>query len=172
MAEDKPATSQEQKPASKISLKVILLIVGVLLLEGATISIFTVFGGEGQPADHTNPIEGTSETQPDVMAEVLLADSFTVDNYVGGRTRLVVTMEVSAKVKKDQQEKLQKLVDSHQTEIKDSIRTLISSSQPDEIRDPKLQVLKREIKNGVETIIGSGLIEEILMPHWQAISTD
>jgi len=172
METDRPATAPEQKSAPKLPLKTILLILAVLLLEAGTISIFTVFGGQPKPADQTNPIEGTADTQTKTIAEVSLAENFIVDNNVSGRVRLVVTMEVSAKVEKAYQEQLKTLVTDHQTEIKDSIRTLVSSAQPDEIKDPKLQVLKREIKNGVETIIGDGLIEEILIPNWQAMSAE
>jgi len=172
MAEEKPAAPQEQKPKPKLPLKTIIIIIGVLLLEGATISVFTVFGGESQSADATDPIESTVDTETETMAEVLLAKDFSVDNYVGGRTRLIVNMEVSAKVDKANQEKLTVLIEEHGTEIKDSIRTLVSSAEPTQIKDPKLEVMKREIKIGVEKIIGEGLIEEILVPHWQSHSVD
>ena len=172
MAEQMPVAAEEQKPKSKLPIKTLLIILGVLLLEGGTIFVFMVSKGGPQPAEATDPVAETEETQNNLLAEVSLVEDFSVDNYVGGKTRIVVTMEISAKVEKSNQEKLQLLVDENKKEIMDSIRTLVASAQPDQIKDPKKQVMKREIKIGVEKIIGEGLIERILTPAWQSYPTD
>ena len=172
MADEAPVTPGEQKTKPKLPLKTIMIILAVLLLEGGTIIVFMAFKGGPTPAEGTNPIEGDTQVDLKEYAEVTLAESFNVDNYMGGKTRLVITMEVCAKVAKDKAEEFKGLVESHKTEIKDAIRTLVASSQPDQIKDPKLQVIKREIQTGVETIIGEGLIQEILVSSWQSYSTD
>ena len=172
MAEEAPVTPEEQKTKSKLPLKTILIILAVLLLEGGTITVFMVSKGGPTPAEGTNPIEGDTQIDQKEYAEVILAESFNVDNYMGGKTRLVITMEVCAKVAKDQGEDFKGLVDSHKTEIKDAIRTLVASAQPDHIKDPKLQVIKREIQTGVEKIVGEGVIQEILVSSWQSYTAD
>ena len=172
MAEEAPVTPEEQKTKSKLPLKTILIILAVLLLEGGTITIFMVSKGGPSPAEGTNPIAGDTQIDQKEYAEVILAESFNVDNYMGGKTRLVITMEVCAKVAKDKGEDFKGLVDSHKTEIKDTIRTLVASTQPDQVKDPKLQVIKREIQTGVEKIIGEGLIQEILISSWQSYPAD
>ena len=172
MAEEAPVTSEEQKAKSKLPLKTILIILAVLLLEGSTITVFMVFKGGPKPAEGTNPIEGEAQVEQKEYAEVILAENFSVDNYMGGKTRLVINMEVCAKVVREKEKEFEGLVDSHETEIRDAIRTLVSSSQPDQIKDPKLQVIKREIKTGVEKIVGEGLIQEILVSSWQSYTAD
>ena len=97
---------------------------------------------------------------------------FQVDNYMAGRTRMIVTLEVAAKVEQTNKEKLDQNVSEHSKEILNSVRILVSSAQPDQIKDPKLEVVKRKIKSGVEEIVGAGLIEEVLLPVWQVFISD
>jgi flagellar basal body-associated protein FliL len=172
MAEEAPVTTEEQKKKSKLPLKTIIIILAVLLLEGGTITVFMAFKGGPKPAEGTNPIEGETKVEQKEFAEITLAESFSVDNYMGGKTRLVITMEVCAKVAKDKEEEFGGIVESHKTEIRDAIRTLVASAQPDQIKDPKLQVVKREIKTGVEKIVGEGVMQEILVSSWQSYTAD
>ncbi len=166
MAED--VKKDEQKPKQKLPLKTILVILGILLLEGATIGIVMVVRGGPKPAEATDPIGASEQNIEKEMAEVSIAKDFTVDNYVAGRSRIIVTLEVTAKVQKANLDNLQARVTEHETEIRDTIRSLISSSQPDQLQDPKLQVIKRDILVGIEKIVGEGLIEKILVPNWQS----
>ena len=170
MAEQNQAPKKdEQKPKGKLPIKTIIIILGVLLLEGGTIGVFMAFkGGPSEAGASSDPIVDTQDPEQKQMAEVVLAEDFTIDNYTAGRSRIVIRCSVAAKVSQENQVKLQDLVTSHQTEIKDTIRTLVSSAQPDHLRDSKKQVIKREIKTGMEEIIGEGLIEEILLPDWQS----
>jgi len=172
MAEDAPVTPEEQKAKSKLPLKTILVVLAVLLLEGGTITVFMALKGGPKSVEGTHPIEGEVRVDQKNYAEVILAESFSVDNYMGGKTRLVINMEVCAKVTREKEEEFKGLVDSRETEIRDAIRTLVSSAQPDQIKDPKLQVIKREIKTGVEKIVGEGLIQEILISSWQSYTAD
>ena len=172
MAEEAPVTPEEQKTKPKLPLKTIIIILAVLLLEGGTITVFMVSKGGPTPAEGTNPIEGDTQVDLKEYAEVTLAESFNVDNYMGGKTRLVITMEVCAKVTKEKGDEFKGLVEAHKTEIKDTIRTLVASAQPDQIKDPKLQVIKREIQTSVEKIVGEGVIQEILVSSWQSYTAD
>ena len=167
------ATAGEQKTKPKLPMKTILVIAGVLLLEGGTIGVFVAMKDGPKASDASDPIADTTETANAQMAEIPLVESMQVDNYTQGRTRLLVTLEVTAKVKKDKQEKIGPLVIEHATEIRDRIRTLVSSARPEDITDPKLQIIKREIKVNVERIIGQeDCIEEILVPSLQSLTID
>lgn len=174
MADNTPAKAEadEQKPKGKLPMKTIIIILGVLLLEGGTISMFTILKGDPKPAAATSPIEGTAAEPTKPMFEVSLAENFSVDNYTRGKSKLVVTMNVTAKADESQKENLTKKVEASKSEIKDGIRALISMAQPDEVRDPKLQVIKREIKSCIEEIIGEGMIEEVLISEWQTYTAD
>ena len=118
MAEEAQKNKEEQKPKSKLPMKTIILIVGVLLLEGGTITAFKIFH-KPKPAEGSDPIAPTQQEVNKDSAEVALAEG-TVDNYVSGRTMIRVTLEVFAKVHKDNQEQLTTLVTEHKTEIQDA----------------------------------------------------
>ena len=83
------ATDAEQVPARKLPLKTLIVIVGVLLLEGATIGLF-MLTSDPAASQASNPIEGMADTTESNAAEVLLVDEQQVDNYTQGRTRMLV----------------------------------------------------------------------------------
>ena len=168
MAEQNPPTEAEQKPKRKLPLKTILIILGVLALEGGTIVGFKMFS-KPSPAAGSDAIEGTIETPAREEVEINLAEDFSVDNHVGFKTndKLVITMDVSIKVKKDLAEKVQTIVDENTAEIKDSIRTLVAAAKPEHIKEPDLQVIKREMKIAVEKIIGADMVEAVLIAEWK-----
>ena len=172
MAEQTPAGAEEQKPKSKLPIKTLMVIAGIMLLEGGTISVFMVAKDGPEPAAATDPIADTAEGPNIDMVEVELTGNMTVDNYSLGKTRMVITLEVVAKTAKEKQEQLKQAVDEHKTEIKDTVRQLVSAAEPTDIRDSSLEVIKREMKTGTERIISKGLIEEILLPVWQSYTAD
>jgi len=172
MADETTPNSDEQKPKSKLPMKTLLVVLGVMFLEGAAISVFWVVKGGPAPAEATDPIAETIQGPNKDMVEVELTGTMTVDNYSLGKTRMVITLEVVAKTERANQEQLKQAVDEHKTEIKDTVRELVSAAEPTDIRDSSLEVIKREIKTGTEKIIAENLIEEILLPVWQSYTTD
>ena len=105
------------------------------------------------------------------FAEVVLAKDYKVVNYTVGRSRMMITMEVAAKVKSEQKEQLEAEVKEYNKEILNAIRIVVAGANPDDIkRDPRLQVIKRDIRTGVENIVSEGLVKEILIPVWQPYS--
>jgi len=172
MPDEKPKEQEIQAPKSKLPLKTIIIILGVLLLEAGTISFFFVVkGGQPKNAEATGPIEQTDDNPNKDLTEVVLAEG-SVDNYTGGRSKIVVTLEIAAKVQITQKENLDKAVDDHKKEIMNTVRIIVSSAQPVEIKDPKVQVIKKQLHAEMEKIIGEGLIEEILLPVWQTYDSD
>jgi len=172
MAKESAASPQEQKAKAKLGLKTILVVLGVLLLQGGTFTLTKIMFSGPKSAGATSPIEDTVQSTNQDMAEVSLAEDFRVSKFVGTKAQIMVTMSVSAKVSKEKQSQLQDLVTNHSTEILDTVRVLVSSADPEHIKDPRTEVIKREIKSGVEKIIGEGLIEEILLPGWQPFDAD
>jgi flagellar basal body-associated protein FliL len=171
---DEGAEKKEvQKDKPKLSLKTILIVLGVLLLEGGTISLFFVVrSGTPSPAAATNPIEQTQQSPSENLAEVVLIEDASVDNYVGGKTKIIVTLQVAAKVESANKDKLKAQVTEHKSEIMNTIRIVVSSAKPTEIRDPKIQVIKRQMQVEIEKTIGEGLIKEILLPVWTTYVAD
>lgn len=172
MAVDTPKKNEVQKEKIKKPLKTMLILLAVFLVEGGGISLFWVMKKGPKPAEATDPIQQTEQNPNKDFAEVVLAENFQVDNYVGGRSRLIVTLEVVAKVEAANKEKLEAAVKEHSKEILNEIRVLVASAQPEQIKDPKKQVITRELKAGIEKIVGEGLLKELLLPVWQAYSND
>jgi flagellar basal body-associated protein FliL len=166
------ATAAEQRPQRKLPLKTILVIVGILFLEGGTITLFKVLHTPGAAQGSDDPIAQTVEAAQPRVAEVMLVDQFTVVNYVAGRNRMIISLKVSASVSADNKEALAAKVADHRGEIMDTIRTLVSAAPPDQIKDPDLQVIKREMKVRLEKILGEGTIGEVLLPEWQPFTQD
>ena len=83
-----------------------------------------------------------------------------------------VILEIARRGARHPECQLDQNVSEHSKEILNSVRVLVSSAQPDQIKDPKLEVVKRKIKSGVEEIVGEGLIEEVLLPVWQVFIAD
>lgn len=173
MADETPqATPEEQKAKSNLSPKVIIVVVVALIVEAVV--IFAVKGMSGGPeaAEATEAIGPTAEAVQEEMVEVQLCDEMSIDNWVSGRARTVVTLQVVAKTEAANGDQLANIVTEHATHIKDRIRTLVGSAQPDQIRDPQLQVIKRELGVSMEEIIPEGLIVEILIPDWRSFTVD
>ena len=174
MADNVPqASEEEQKAKPKIPLKTILLIVGVMVMEGGTIIGFKVaHEGKMKPSQATDPISQTETRQESNLGELLLCENVTVDNYVSGRARTIITVGVGVRVDKQQQEKVAKLAESNSILIKDRIVSLIGAAKPDELRDPDHQVLRRKVKAQLDEIIGPGQIHEVLISDWQSFVQD
>jgi len=168
---EKKEEVQKEKP--KFPKKTILIVLGVLLLEGSTIALFVMLkGGEPAPAAATDPIEQTQQSLSDNLAEVVLIENASVDNYVGGKTKMIITLQVAAKVESANKDKLDAKVKEHKNEIMNTARVVVSSATPTEIRDPKIQVIKRQLQVEIEKTIGEGLIKEVLLPVWSTYVAD
>jgi len=173
MADEKSSpTAEEQQVKPKMSKKTLIIIAGVLILEGATIAIVKMLSGGPKPSEAAPPIEVTETAPSKEKAEIVLCSNMQVDNWVGGRSRTIVTLEVVLKTEKANQEALTAEITANATQIKDRIRVLVGSAQPDNIRDPQLQVIKREIKAALSEIIDGSKIDEILIPTWQSFIQD
>lgn len=122
------------------------------------------------PAGNWQSVDSFSPDQQGT--EVVLAENFRVDNDMGRKGRCVINMGICAKVAQGKADELRRIAESRKTEIRDAIRTVVASAQFEQIKDPKLQVIKREIKARVETIVGKGLIQDILVTNWQSYAAD
>ncbi len=178
MADDAP-TPEEQKPKSKLPMKMIIIMASVFVIEAAVISMFWMMKGGPDPAEATEAIEDTEKQASKDMAEVELAARFQVDNYMKGSARTMVTLEVSGTYLKGAPEEVEakkleveELVTTNKSQILDKVRMIVSSAKPNDLTDPKLEVIKRIIKSEVEQIIGEGVIIDILLPKWSAITIE
>ncbi|MBN2377341.1 MAG: flagellar basal body-associated FliL family protein [Sedimentisphaerales bacterium] len=97
---------------------------------------------------------------------VNLCEDMLVENWYSPRRCLVVECTVAAKPENQRKEQLKKFTKKHESQIKDRIRSIISSIEPDEIRDPQLKVFKNRVQQSLRQIDESNPIEKILVPKW------
>lgn len=173
MAEDKTTpTTEEQKPKSKLPMKTIIIIAIVSIIEGGVFFGLKVMT-KPKAAAATDSIGATIEAPEAGLIEVdITEDDMRVDNWVLGGARMMITIKVVATTQKDKSEKLITKIDENNNQIKDRINTLIGQAQPDHIRDPEHQVIKRELKAAIEDIVGEGLIEGVLIPSYASVTID
>ena len=166
MADEKTAENEVQKPKSKLPIKMILIIAGVMLMEVGTIVTVKMMN-KTDVAKATDEISQTEELQGKKLEEVALAEQ-TVDNYTVGKTKMVVSLEIVATVESEQKEELAKQVERHKNEIMNAVREVVASAEPSQIKDPKVEVIRRQLKAQIETIVGEGMIKEIITPSWSS----
>ena len=170
------ATPQEQKP-KKLNLKMIIMVAGVLLIEADVISAVFIMK-QPKPADASTEIEDTAQSERKDLLEVQIAPAFQVENYMRGNARTMVTLEVWATYKAPEEEDkaaaeegdaVMQLIEVNRSKICDKIRMRVSSANQNELKDPKLEVIKRVILSDIEEIIGEDVIEDILFPRWSPV---
>ena len=178
MAEDAPqqagqAGDAEQKPKGSGKLKIILIVAGVFLMEVGTVVVFKMMHSDKvAPAEATEEIGPTQEAPGLDMAEVVVCEGMTVDNWGAGATKTMVNLDVIAEVEFAKKEELSKRVTDHAAQLKDRIRTVVSDAQPEQLKDPQLQVIKREIKMAIDKIVGEGYVDSVWVSGWQANTLD
>ena len=173
---DKSPNAREQKPKGKLSLKMMLVIGGVLILEAGIICMVFIMK-DPAPSEATSAIEGTQEKQGDDLCEIQIAESFQVENYTRGNARTMITLEVWATYKKPDPDEevdenmptIEELITTHRSSICDRIRMRVASADTNELKDPKLEVIKRIIKSDIGELIGEGMLEDILLPKWSPV---
>jgi len=99
-------------------------------------------------------------------SEVFLCQDVIVENWYSYHRCILVNFSVSAKASPGKRDQLAAVKAEHDAEIKDRVRSIVGSLDPEDIQDPHLKVAKQEIKTTLTQIAGADLIEEILFPQW------
>ena len=174
MANDAPISEDEQKPAGRGKIVMIGVVAAVLIIEG--IVVFMV--GKSMrpaPAEATDEVEASVSLEGDKFSEIKLVETFSVDNYMQGRIRTIIKLDVVIRVETGEEEafkKLEEYVADHLMQIQDSIRQCVASAEPAIFKDPPLTTLKRQMKSGLEKILGENSINEIYITNWSKFDTE
>ncbi|MCF7959032.1 MAG: hypothetical protein K9M57_11345 [Phycisphaerae bacterium] len=171
MAEEARGSENVQKPKSKFPIKAILIVLGVVFMEAGTVTFFKMFNTP-KLSEGSNGIEMTEKLPNEDMVELVLVEEQNVDNYTGSNTKYVVTLDVVAKVKSENQTKLKAQVEKHEKEVENAVREVISAAQLVEIKDPHTEVIRRSLRSRIEEIIGEGMIETIMTPAFNSYPSD
>ncbi len=164
--EELEAPAGEPKPKKK--LFPILLIAGLMLVEGVVIFAAVKFlGGDPTAADagEVQEGDGAEDAEPDSvdLAEITIAETDAF-NSLSGRL-YVYHIRVAAQVAKDDQDKTVKLIEEREATILDRINTVIRSADPKHLNEPGLETIRRQIKFELDKILqDDSLILELLVP--------
>jgi len=138
-------------------IAVLLLFFGMLLL------IWTM------PRDNVDEFswrKGSRSNSSLGSDELLLCESMHCERWLTFRSRTIVTISAYAKACPDKSSTLDKAIACHSHEIKDEIRSAVTSADYDQLRDPHLKHITRKINSSLERIIGKGLFTKVLIPVW------
>ncbi len=163
----------------KSSLMMGGVLVGVMLLEGVGLyAVMKLFGASPAPAVSHEGLSPNAPPQPAEPVEVVVA-KIKVPNRVSGKTFLY-DIEVAVRIKvpdgKDAEEfktEITKKFQERDNAVRDRLNCLIRSSEPQNLEEPGLVVMRRQIKAELEKVLGEEkLIESVLIPRWTAMRVD
>ena len=155
-----PQQTPEQPPAKKLPIKTILIVVGVVALEGATIVIMGAVSGPKQ-AQGMQP----SGKQPVVHVEIQIFEGQCQNTRAG--KLVVLDLEIYAKVKEQHEKALEEAKKNHTAELKDRLNRIVGGLAQNELFNvASPEVLRRQVHTLVEEYSGKETVEGILFPKY------
>jgi flagellar basal body-associated protein FliL len=118
-------------------------------------------GGEGKPGEKKGQVE------------LQLVD-FRAPNKQSGKTFLY-DVAIFVTTKADNGDKLKELITDDDALIKDRVRTIIATIDPEKLgggSEPGLETLRRQVKYQLDQILPDGKIDEVLVPRCIPFRTD
>jgi len=135
----------------------------VLLIFGAFVLIWTV---PRDTVDEFSWRKGSRSNLSPGSDELILCENMHCDRWLTLRSRTIVTISAYARTSPDKSNVLDKAIARHSHEIKDEIRSAITSADYDQLRDPYLKHITGKIISSLERIIGKGIVTKVLIPVW------
>lgn len=155
--------AKQRKQDKKISIfgTVMLLLVGLMM---AALLIWTKppttqLTWRGGPIREGRPVQAEDEAVP-------LCEKMMVVKWQHYGRQMIVQCSVAATPETGQRNELKKQVRKQERQIKDQVRHTIGAVAIEDLRDPKLAMVKHDIKQSVCRVVGDGMIRDILIPEW------
>jgi len=175
---DEPQAKPAEEKKSKGALLTILVVVGLMAVEGVTVFTLARFtvggpaaahaGDTGEPAGGSHGASdhgGEHGPSPGEYGEVELATCKTVNSVAGKLVAL--QLRVSALVPQSQVEAVKTLATAKKDRIHDRVNFVFRSAEPSQIKEPGLDTIKRRIKHELDEIFGDEkLIIDVLLPEF------
>jgi len=156
-----PAAAEAGAPAKKGGMKMIIAGAVVLLLEVGTVVVtMKMAGGPKQIIAAPVATHPAEEVVKD--AEIKLMEA-RLPNLQGGKL-YIYQFQAVVKVTEKDKKKVTELIAEKEFEIKDQIRTIVASSDPEELSEPGLETIRRKVMHQLEEDLGKELIKEVLIP--------
>ncbi len=166
----KDANEEETTKPKKGKLVLILMVVGIMGLEGVGVFALTKFLSPAPPAAHAddgdpNAEGGEGTTSLEGTLEIKLADC-RVSNRQGAKVT-VVTIKVSGLVRTELGETIKARVEEMRSRIDDRVSFVLRSASQQTFSEPGLQSLKRQLTHEFNRLFGEeGLVLEVLIPEF------
>jgi len=160
-----PAAAEEASkdaPKKKLPMKMIIVALSVVLLEGGTVALTAMMSGGPKRAPAEVPTTAPAEAVMKYV-ELPILKAKLPNNSAGHM--FLYDIQVVAKVSEKNKEKASGLLTEHAAEIQDRIRTIIASSDKKTLDEPGLETLRRQIGYQMEKDIGEDVIKELLIPQ-------
>lgn len=167
-----PPEATETQPAAPVKSKgkrvPIMIVAGVMLLEGVGVFVLAKLIGSAPVTVAAAEVEGEEkapeDANADAYAEVELVEC-RPSNMMSGRF-ITFQVRVSCLVDHKDQERAQKMAGAKRARIEDGVNTVFRSAEPKHLAEPELETLKRRLKHEIDQIFGEDqLVKRILIPQ-------
>jgi flagellar basal body-associated protein FliL len=155
-------------PGPKGKLMTVLVVAGLMLVEGAGIFL-------GVRMLYSKPAESKAAEEPKEPAEPLagLTDDAEIAlpeisafNKQDGRLYLF-SIQVTVRVRKDKVEEFKKIIEARQSTLLDRFNTVVRSADLKYLNEPGLDTLRRQFKFELDKVVGeSDSVTELLIPKF------
>ena len=144
---DKPKEKKEEAAAAegakkKLPIKTVGIVAAIMLLEGVGVFLFVSMTGHA-PQESVAGISEGAEAQQEESVEIALVDD-RFQNLQTGNV-WIWKLQVYLKVKKKNEEAVNKILDERSAEIKTSLSQLMRRMQHSQLKEPDLRTLTRQI---------------------------
>ncbi len=140
---DKKAESaSEEAPKKKLPIKTVAVVAAIMLLEGVGVFLFVSMTGRA-PQDSLAGIHDSAEAAKEESVEIALVDD-RFQNLQTGNV-WIWKLQVYLKVKKKNEEFVNKVLEERSAEIKTALGQLMRRMQHAQLKEPDLRTLTRQI---------------------------
>lgn len=165
------ATEQESTKPRKGKLGMILVILGVMAIEGVGVFALTKFLSPAPPeARAADGGQQAGEGDPDGfpaedVVEIELADC-RVSNRQGAKVT-VVSIKVTGLIRVELREKMVAMVERMRSRIDDRVSFVLRGASQQTFAEPGLQTLKRQLSSELDRLFGeTRLFLDVLVPEF------
>jgi flagellar basal body-associated protein FliL len=138
-------------PAKKSSLKVLVMVAMVLVLEGGTVGVTIMLSGAPAKVEGHGPTPDLAAEESKLVEVLVVKDRFA--NQRTGRTYLYDT-EIFITVRAKDNPKVKEKVESMQAQLSTEIATIFRRAEPAHLLEPTLATLTRQVKAALDERLG------------------
>lgn len=153
-------TTAAPERKSKVPWKSILVLVGIMMLEGGVFALWMTFADPKSASGAGNPDVPTQVVNASAEVKVLEFQAF---NRKTGRTYRY-DISVCVECAKQDQKTVEVRRDERRALIQDEFRTLVAKADPQHLQEPDLETLRRQFKATLDEVLGEGLVKRVLIP--------